>query len=152
MPLKRTPHWATRELNAFLLANAKAAFAWGTMDCCLFPADGIHAMTGTDIAADFRGKYTDEASAMALIKSVTGGATVADAAAYCATKAGMKEWLNAAGKPAPLFAQRGDLVVIQNGANLVAGLVHLNGRHVVTIGPGGLVLLPITAVQRAWKV
>lgn len=144
--LKRTQHWATREFHAYLLESARTPFAWGSNDCCLYPANAILAFTGMDIAADFRGKYSDEQSAFALIESVTGGKTVADAAAHCATQHGLQEW------PKPLFAQRGDLVVLQNGSNLIAGVVHLNGRHVVSMAHGGPVRLPITAVTRAWHV
>jgi hypothetical protein len=146
MPLTRTEHWATREFHAFLLDRARTPFAWGTNDCCLFPADAIESFTGTDLAADFRGKYTDEASAFAAIKSVANGTTVADAAAYCAYKLGLKEW------PFPLLAKRGDLVVIEQPGGLIAGVVHLNGRHVISVGEKGLLRLPITAVKRAWAV
>jgi hypothetical protein len=146
MPLTRTEHWATREFHAFLLDRARVPFAWGTNDCCLFPADAIDSFTGVDLAADFRGKYTDQASALAAIKSVANGETVGDAAAYCADKHGLKEW------PFPLQAKRGDLVVIDQPGGLIAGVVHLNGRHVITVSETGLVRLPITAAKRAWAV
>ena len=148
MALTRTEHWATRELQQFLLARAKTPFAWGSNDCCLFPADAIEAFTGIDIADDFRNKYATEADAWALIKTVTGGATVADAAAWCANKHGLVEW------PQPLFAQRGDLVVIENAGNLIAGIVHLTGRHVVTMAETGIVKFPITRslIKKAWRV
>lgn len=146
MPLTRTEHWATREFHDFLLSRAATPFAWGTNDCCLFPADAIESFTGVDLAAEFRGKYTDQASALAAIKSVANGATVADAAAYCADKHGLREW------PLPMLAKRGDLVVIQQPDGLIAGVVHLNGRHVVSVSETGLVRLPITAVKRAWAV
>ena len=157
MPLTRTPHWATREFDAFLRANARAPFVWGKTDCCLFPADAIQSFTGTDLAADFRGKYTDQASAFAAIKSIASGTTVADAVAYCAGKASLVEWTH------PLCAQRGDLVVMQNIGtaqlteqdaqdSLIAGVVGLDGTSLLTVGERGLVRLPLTAVQRAWKV
>jgi hypothetical protein len=152
MPLKRTAHWATREFSQFLSAQAKTPFAWGTNDCCLFPADAILAFTGHDLAAAFRGEYTTEAEALALIKSVTGGTTVEDAAAWCAKEAGLAEWADKNGKPLPLFAQRGDLVVLANGGNLIAGVVHLNGHHVISVGSGGLLRLPLRSAKRAWKV
>lgn len=126
-------------------------FVWGTNDCCLFPADAIKAFTGVDIASDFRGKYTDEASAFELIPWITGhevdrASAVEDAAVYCAQKAELKEW------PGPLFAQRGDLVVIANGETTIAGVVHLNGRHVISVGQSGLLRLPLRSVKRAWRV
>ena len=146
MPLTRTPHWATRELHDFLLARAGEPFCWAKNDCCTFPADAIHAFTGTDLAAAFRGKYTDEASAFAAIKAIAGGATVGDAAAWCAQQHGLAEYQH------PLMAKRGDLVVMQNEGALIAGIVHLSGRHLVTVSATGLVRLPITAVERAWAI
>lgn len=149
MALTRHQHWATRSLNQHLIDTSKVSFQWGVSDCCLFPANAIQAFTGVDIADDFRGKYTDEASAFALIKTVTGGTTVADAAAHCATKHGLVELAH------PLCAQRGDLVVMQpvnTSPTLIAGIVHLNGRHLVTVGESGLMRLPITCVKRAWRV
>lgn len=145
MGLQRKQYWDTRAYHDFLLERAKLPFVWGVHDCALFAADGIQAITGVDIATDFRGKYSDEAGAMALIKSVAGGSTVADAAAYCAQKYALAEW------PRPLFAQRGDLVVAKQGDGLIAGLVHLNG-HVVAAGEKGLMIMPITTVQRSWHV
>ncbi len=151
MPLTRTNEWDIREFNQFLIDNATAAFAWGTNDCCMFPANAIQAFTGVDIGADFRGQYTDKASAFAAIQTIAAGTTVADAVAYCAAQHGLIEYEH------PLCAQRGDLVVIKQAAvavadRLIAGVVHLSGVHLVTVGEGGLVRMPITAVQRAWKV
>jgi len=151
MTLKRQKHWETRAFHEFLLARARTGFRWGVNDCALFAADGIRAVTGVDIASDFRGKYADWTSALALIESLTGGSTVADAAVYCATKHGLKEWADKNGKPQPLFARRGDLVVfIAPTGDLVAGLVHLSGRHIVAVGEGGLYRFPISKALRAW--
>jgi hypothetical protein len=142
----RLDHWATRGFHDFLLSRAQAPFAWGQHDCALFAADGVLAITGVDIADDFRGKYSDEASAFAAIAQICGGTTVADAAQYCAAKHGLEPWLS------PLMAQRGDLVVLEESDRVIAGLVHLNGRHVVCAGETGLLRLPLTAVLRAWHV
>jgi hypothetical protein len=149
---KRSPTWLTHELDQYLREVATKPFAWGSNDCCLFAANGILAMTSVDIAEDFRNKYTDQKSAFALIQSVTGGTTVADAAAYCASKFGLKEWVSAEGKPLPLMAQRGDLCVVSNDGNLIAGLVDLSGRYVAAMGDTGIVRLPLSAIQRAWHV
>jgi hypothetical protein len=146
MTLTRTDHWATRALHDFLIARARAPFVWGEHDCALFAADAVQAMTGVDIAADFRGKYSSEAEAFALIKELTGGETVADAAAWCAAKHGMLEWKH------PLMAQRGDLVVLEESGRLIAGIVSLNGRQLLCAGESGLHRLPITDIKRAWHV
>ena len=147
MPLTRTPHWATRELHQFLLDRAPLPFAWGTNDCSLFAADAIQSFTGVDLAADFRGKYTDEASAMALVKKVTGTGTIESAAAYCAQKQSLSEYQH------PLMAKRGDLALVQNGdTGVISGIVHLNGRHVVTVGQRGLLRISILHIKRAWAI
>ena len=148
---QRSRTWETRELAAYLNDKVNSTFVWGPNDCCLFAANAILAMTGTDISSDFRGKYSDEASAFSLIKTVTGGTTVADAAAYCAAKHGLFEWVKN-GKPAPLYAQRGDLVVVSNDGNIIAGIVDLSGRYVASIGQGGILRLPLSTIQRAWHI
>jgi len=144
--LARQKHWATRSYHEFLLARARMPFAWGSNDCALFAADGICAMTGIDIAAAFRGQYDDETSAAAAIARIAGGSTVADAAAWCAAQHGLGEW------PHRLRAQRGDLVVFENGGRLIAGLVHLSGAHLVSVSESGLVRVPVSRIQRSWHV
>lgn len=145
MAIQRLEHWETRHFHNFLIESADKPFEWGSWDCALFAASGIEAITGVDIADDFRGKYNDEAGAAALIKEVTGGASVADAAAHCAVKHGLTELQH------PLKAQRGDLVVFEAATGaLVAGLVHLSGRHIISVGESGLFRFPISAVKRAW--
>jgi hypothetical protein len=136
----RIKHWATRAFHEFLLARAHVPFAWGTHDCALFAADGIEALTGIDIAS--------EETAVAAIRAIAGGTTVADAAAWCASKHGFAEWQH------PLRAQRGDLVVYQDPvtAQLVSGLVHLSGRHIVAAGINGLQRISISRTLRAWHV
>jgi hypothetical protein len=148
MSLSKKEHWLTRAFNQFLLDSANTPFAWGSNDCCLFSANAILAVTGVDIADDFRGKYTDEASAFALVTTITRVAkpTVSDAAAHCAAKHGLVEYTH------PLMAKRGDLVVISNGGTLICGVVHLNGREVVSISQKGVVRLPISNVVRSWGV
>lgn len=150
--IKRTTHWLTREFDTYLREHANDKFTWGEQDCSLFAANCIQAFTGVDIASDFRGKYTDEASAFALIKSVTGGTTVADAAAYCATKHGLAEWVGKDGKPTPLRAMRGDLVVVSNAGRLIAGVVDLSGRYVAAMSESGVVRLSLMSITRAWHV
>jgi hypothetical protein len=142
----RLEHWATQSFHSFLLERAKMPFIWGTNDCCTFAADAIKSITGADIAAEFRGRYSTKTEAFKLIKQITGGSTVEDAAAYCAAKHGLQELTS------PLFAQRGDLVVMVENGETLAGVVHLNGRHIVTVGEKGLMVKYITDVKRAWRV
>ena len=152
MTIKRSQHWLTQEFDTSLKESQHTPFKWGSNDCCLFAANAIQAMTGVDIADDFRGKYTDEISAFALIKTVTGGTTVADAAAHCASKHGLTEWLDKSNKPLPLMAKRGDLVVVTNGTNVIAGVVDQSGKYVAAMSETGIIRISIRSIQRAWHV
>jgi hypothetical protein len=144
--LARHEDWDTAHFHQFLMDNANKKFAWGSVDCCLYAASAIQAFTGVDLADDFRGKYTTELGAFRTIKKVTGGSTVADAAAYSANKYGLTGYQH------PWCARRGDLVLINNGGNVIAGVVHLNGRFVVSVSEAGPVTLPLTSVVKAWSI
>ena len=152
MPLQRTEHWRTREFYQFLLTNLQVEHVWGRSDCCLIAANAIQSFTGCDIASTFRGRYDSQASAFKQIETVTGEPSVEAAIAHCAQEYGLQEYVNASGQPQPLYAKAGDLVMALNGANQIGGVVHLNGREIVSVGMGGLVLIPLLQAQRAWKV
>ncbi|QMV19701.1 hypothetical protein GOB94_14115 [Granulicella sp. 5B5] len=157
MPLKRSKTWeahpkrgAGGDFENYLKANRSRPFEWGQHDCCTSAANAIQSYTGIDIASDFRGKYSNLAGALATIKTVTGGTTIADAAAWVANKFGLVEWTH------PLCAQRGDLVLLNQTVDgqleTIAGVVHLNGSQVVCVNDKGFVMHPHLAVVRAWKV
>ena len=146
MAVTRIREWHTA-LHIFIELSREKPFVWGGWDCCLSAADLIHSFTGVDLAEAVRGKYTDEESAFALIKSLTGGSTAGDAVAWCATKHGPTEY------EYPLLAKRGDLAVVKNGdGHLIAGVVGLDGRHVLTAGNPGFIPILITNIVRAWAV
>lgn len=146
MALSRLDHWHTRAFHDFLIERANNPFQWGVNDCALFAADAILAYTGVDIADEFRGKYNTEFGALKTIRQITLGSSVADAAVYCAEKHGLAEHAY------PLMAKRGDLVLVENGGTLIAGIVHLNGRQVAVVTDTGLQRLPITHIKRSWSV
>lgn len=147
MDLEKTQHWATRELNDHIVSRATTPHTFGENDCCTFAADGIKAMTGVDIAEDFRAVgYTTELGALKAIKKVTGGSTVEDAAVYCAKKYNLAELEH------PLKAQRGDLVLVEQAEGLLLGLVHMSGTCVVAPGEQGLRRIELTSIKRAWRI
>lgn len=67
--IERLGHWDIA-LAAYLAPlMSTATFEWGRTDCALFVSDGVLAMTGADIAAAYRGRYsTALGSARALAK------------------------------------------------------------------------------------
>lgn len=72
----RLKHWPSALAEAVESART-STFAWGTLDCCLWAADVVHAITGIDPAATWRGTYSTEAEALALLDSLGGLAAVA---------------------------------------------------------------------------
>lgn len=55
--MTRLPDWR-RRLAVYLNQSAAEPFEPGKADCALFAAGCIEAMTGTDPAAEFRGRYS----------------------------------------------------------------------------------------------
>lgn len=96
----RLDDWPER-LSAMIEASrARTALVYGEHDCCTHAADAVLALTGRDIAADWRGQYATPDEGLAL--------------------AGAKTLRRLAGrffKPvAPVFAHRGDLALASIGA------------------------------------
>lgn len=111
-------------------------FEWGVQDCCIWPADCVKAMTGVDHAAAWRGTYSTEAEAEALLQSL-GGLMALGALA---------------GPPcAPLAAGPGDVGLLRNAdRGTVLGVC--SGKGWLVPASGGLALLPLDSAVRAWKV
>jgi hypothetical protein len=142
----RKANWQTL-LHNFLEARKSAPFAWGANDCALFAADAVLAFTGTDLGADFRGKYADHAGAVAMMQTICGHADALALAESLCLKAGFKTW------PHVNFAQRGDVIVLRNpdGSHSL-GIVALNGVHALFVTEGGLRRMRTIDCVAAWKV
>ena len=130
----RLPDWHAR-LIALIAERQAQPFAWGGMDCCLWVADAVHAMTGVDHAASVRAHYSTARGARSVLRHFGG----LDGAAA------------RAGPPiGPLFAAAGDIGIVHDGErNLLAVCI---GEHWMTTGRTGLGTLPFTAGRRAWRV
>jgi cell wall-associated NlpC family hydrolase len=142
--LTRKSDWHIH-LDKFLLAHGKTPFRYGEMDCSLFVFDAVHAMTGTDLAAPYRGRYHSRKQALALAKQHTG-------------KASLRALLTAVLDPLPavpvLLAQRGDIVLVRRGKHDVSiAIVSLDGRTILAASnTEGFVRLPLALGIRAWRV
>lgn len=64
----RLYNWETR-LALYITRVAREGFAWGRHDCALFAAGGVEAVTGTDPAAAWRGRYDSLAAGLRLIRA-----------------------------------------------------------------------------------
>ncbi|WP_167525710.1 DUF6950 family protein [Cupriavidus oxalaticus] len=133
--MQRLEDWPTR-LAEFIEARQERAFSRGVSDCCMFVADAIEAMTGTDPAARWRGLYFTDKGAHRLLRD-NGGVV------------GLCSLVLGPSIPAPL-AGRGDVVLIDapEGEALAVCL----GGTIAAQGGKGVIFLPATAAKAAWKV
>ena len=145
-PIVRRQDWPT------VLANMVAAaycepFAWGTHDCCIWAADVIQAMSENhvDLAASYRGTYSDEAGAAAVISAATGGGDLEDLIESIATANGFLE-------VTPNKAQRGDLALADTVTGPAAGIIGPDGRTGLFVALDGLMLLSLTSIRRTWRI
>ena len=138
-PLTRDDLWPSR-LHEFLEGAARTGFVWGEMDCLLFVAGAIQAMTGEDLAAGIRGRYTTEIGSKRVLSSDLGGSLESALT--------MK-----LGAPVPVpFAGRGDVVLVEVDGVEAAGVIDLSGERVAVLSLDGMESVPIGAVRLAWKV
>lgn len=141
--LQRYSDWQLR-LDNFLLGCANLPFAYGRFDCSLFVSNAIYVMTGTDLAAPYRGQYRSRKEALLLAKRNTG-------------KQSIRALLEFVLKDLPtipvLCAQRGDIVLVKRGANDVSlALVSLDGKTLLAASKEGFLRLPLTLGIKAWRI
>lgn len=129
--MNRIENWPTL-LADFIDSRRELPFVWGERDCCLFAADAVQVITGTDFAADYRGQYGDARSAHQIIEA-----------------AGGVPALVPFDEVEPGFAQRGDVVLLEQDGRDCLG-IHL-GHLIAGQGPDGLTFLSPSAARRAWR-
>jgi len=142
--LFRFPDWTAR-LESFLAANRTRKFQYGSWDCCLFAADCILAITGIDIAEQFRGRYISRKEALRVVREITGRSSIEAAAEHCAEAHGMPEI-------EPLRAARGDMVLIPRPHDFSLGIVALNGMQILIVGKQAIGPIQFDRACRAWRV
>ena len=142
--MQRRSDWQAT-LDEFLRAHQDRPFEYGKWDCCLFVCDAIVEMTGVDLAASYRGRYSTRAGAVRAIREQLGTVSVWAVAANAAATHSMQE--------VPVtHAHRGDMVLVGRVRDYSLGLVALNGRDVIVASKRGLWRLPLSCAVRAWRV
>lgn len=112
------------------------------MDCALFAADAVRALTGWDAAARVRGRYRSRRDSKVALARY-GAADVAGLMAKVAAGRGLPEI-------APGFAQRGDVVLVETERGPALGIC--TGRHAAVPGRRGLVFNDLRRARKAWRV
>lgn len=142
--IARYPDWRGRLLT-YLGACARTPFAPGAHDCALFAAGAVAAMTGTDLAAGWRGRYGSLADGLLALRAAGYPDQVALTAAH------LPEWLDEDGAPWPMRAGVGDVAVVDGDGGWPAlGIVQ--GPGIYVLQPDGLATLPLTLARRAFLV
>jgi len=132
----RRPDWPQR-LTAVLVASRRRGFAYGHHDCCTHAADCVEAVTGVDVAAEWRGHYGEPVVGLAI--------------------AGIRRVGQLPGRyfaEVPVaMAQRGDIAIARVGRSrrgrLTSMLMVVDG--VWLRGPAGAIA-PRSAAYRTWRV
>lgn len=132
----RHPDWKLR-LIQYVGDSARTPFELGVHDCALFAAGAVLAMTGVDLASDWRGKYQTLEGGLAALQAAGYADHIALAAAYF-------EEIEVS------FAAVGDLAVLEGIEGQSLGIVQGSGVYVLT--PDRMGVLPLTAATRAFRV
>lgn len=133
--MTRLPDWPAR--LAALVARAHGQrFAWGVHDCCLWAADGVHAVTGHDPAAALRGAYSTDVEAYRIVRA----------------SGGLRGLGDSLGAPRihPRAAMAGDVGLVQGSKRVMAGVCV--GEVWMVAATAGLLALPFEAARFAWGV
>ncbi|QEG30285.1 hypothetical protein GobsT_50890 [Gemmata obscuriglobus] len=130
--MTRTEGWE-QLLNDHIERARDLVFQWGTTDCALWCAEWVTIATGEDFAEPWRGRYESEVELNALLVAMdlTGPADIADLALP---------------RVAVAFAQRGDVVLWQNGLGIC------NGTHSHFLTERGVTRARTRDCTAAWQV
>lgn len=134
--IRRLNSWHIN-LMQYLGQAARRPFAPGVHDCALFAAGAVEAMTGVDIAAEFRGRYHTVKGGQRRLRRAGYADQVAMAAAHF-------EEIPVA------FASPGDIAVLQTPEGLALGIVQ--GAAVYAVASNGLGAHDLLKAIRAFKV
>lgn len=133
----RQPDWEAR-LHAYLAGLEGAVFAWGELDCALFAAGAVAAMTGIDPAAAYRGRYTTAVGSVRALRRYGAGSLADTISADFAER--------------PVgHARRGDLVMVDGMVGVCIGADAIFVGEDVD-GAAGLVRLPRAEWSHCWSV
>ena len=135
--MRRLPGWEQR-LMACVRRAMDRPFEWGEHDCALFAADCVEAITGEDLAEEFRGRYMDRKGSLKVLRACGEGDLQATVTRLL-------------GEPSdPKTARRGDLVLVRTPTG--PAIAVCVGLEAVAPGRHGLTRTPMGAWRLAWRV
>jgi hypothetical protein len=133
--LHRRTDWHAR-FAAIVAERLTTRFAWGSHDCCLWASDAVLAMTDTDIADGYRGRYDSALGARRILAEAGGIAAMVR---------------RVVGEPiGRLRATQGDLGLVDTEGVEVLAICH--GLGWIVAAGQGLGYAPLGAVVTSWRV
>lgn len=131
------------DLSAYIASVRGQSFAWGELDCAMFAAGAVIAMTGVDPIEVYRGKYSSEMGAAKALKKYGAG--------------DLRSTLDSMFDPCPVGRlQRGDLVWNGEAVGVCMGAYALFvGRTETDEGDEvaeGLIRIPRAEWAGGWRV
>lgn len=146
----KLPDWASR-LDAYIALANRIPFSYDPargLDCCRFTFSAIHAQTGIMIGTQFAGKYRTKREALLTMKAYCGKPSLQLSIHKLMAESGFERV-----EEGPYFSQRGDAVLVPNGASGdFFGILDTNGRDVLGVGEYGIRRVPISIRCRAWRI
>lgn len=137
--LVRLQEWSSY-LSTYMKIATQREFAWGSFDCALNAADAVNVLTGVDLAADFRGTYSDEAGAYAALKE-RGYSDTVDLASQILPKA-----------DSIYHGFNGDLAGFKYGDHHIVGLIYQGRIFSPSPGKRGMGNVSISKAHTVFKV
>ncbi len=134
--MERLPDWRVR-LAEWLEEVRNQPFAQGRHDCALFAAGAVRAVTGTDLAEVYRGRYRTTRGGLRILRKAGFDDHVALALHHFARQ------------PIALVRE-GDLVVSDTDQGPGFGVVQ--GAAAYVLGQNGLALMALSQARLALKV
>lgn len=142
MTIARLPDWEQR-LAAYLDEVRTTPFRYGRHDCALYAAGAVLAMTGSDLADAYRGRYRSVAGSIRLLRTQGQGTLEATVDALFTERA-------------VGFARRGDLAMHGGSLGVVIGadamfITETQADDHRVVGQG-LERVPRALWDKAWAV
>ena len=132
----RLPDWRPRLVDYLNRVRAEP-LSYGSHDCALFAAGAVEAMTGADLAAPYRGRYTTLKGGLKRLA----GEGLADHVAL------VRSLLD---EVPPAFAAVGDVAVIGEIGTPALGI--FEGGDILVLRDAGLGIIPRAAATLAFRV
>ena len=130
---RRKPDWP-RLLNEYIAKALKRQFRYGRHDCCTFACGAVRAMTGVDPMKPFRGAYKNEKEAASALRTIGSGTLYST-------------FRSVFGNPVPgASGKRGDVAYHEKSCGVVVG------RNAIFFGENGYILIPISKLEKAFRV